>query len=900
MNYTYDNQEKALKHLIDNSPHDIKKFENLYAVESETNHKPEITVRDILFSKVWTVKEKIQLIKLYGHDKSSDFTYKTYEREIGYMVGIEGLPLIDECIQQDNLSGVKALLSLDAHISVATIARIIENIKDPAKRYKFCETIVKHYANKEKIEVYIGTGNQCYLKEIPSLCDRYAEYTSSWRRELWTTVSSMKNICSTNDLKLVKLFLPTVKNIKPLLMHAINSENTKMVQMFIDAGADVNFQDTEFENDNNRRLFKIPLKLAIDNNDLEMVKFLHQNGADLDFVSDSDRIKEFVANLGRSAEEKETNQFSDYWDREDYITWTKTPLEYAVYLGPASIIEQDLVNNRTKRSKEKEDKQVQDRMAIINYLYKNGATFGTNGINYTDLICYAAVAKNIDTARFYFEEAMQKGCKVDFKKIVSMILKPPMPLQQYYAPPYFPTKTNPFFELCKEYSEKIDSENHENNIILMLEVLFGEVSSNAYRFNQHYKEIITEFTALLQPELIKEIPIIFHTPFEDIDYILSLGYSIQHLNKSGDNILMNYIQNGANLEKLLKLIALGVDVNYQLPETGFSALSYAILQLPKCDFGKYLDYLRHSNVKEKFAAKKQRAIIEKLVELSSEDIVKSPAVEETVYRVINPGYPQILYNDMLEILAKKGLTVTDEYFTESIAFSTESYSDKYVTDPQGFLRNLYNNFSNTSIETKKSFPQIEKAKDYKVGTKENQELFNLVKTNIDRTFITKPEQILEKAEGRSAYDEINGGFVDVSPIEVAQRTLVEEIMRYIGSLSGGQILELVDRYPMININTLFKNSNFKPCNLLSLAMEQKDIRLCKELIKRGASIVYYDNQGHDVTPKLFTNEEIEIFITLDGQYNSNQECEYLLLAIGENLGPKKDMVMRSKKTIPTT
>ena len=157
MKYTYESQEKALKYLIENAPHDMEKFQSLYNVEVEGKNRAEVSLNDILFSDVWTAEEKSQLIKLYGHndEKKYEFrvwNYKTYERDIGYSVGIEGLPLIDKCIQQKNYSGVPALLNLGAHISVATIIRIIEYIDDPKERYKFCELIVNHYKDKENIQ----------------------------------------------------------------------------------------------------------------------------------------------------------------------------------------------------------------------------------------------------------------------------------------------------------------------------------------------------------------------------------------------------------------------------------------------------------------------------------------------------------------------------------------------------------------------------------------------------------------------------------------------------------------------------------------------------------------------------------------------------------------------------
>lgn len=105
MKYSYESQKKALEYLIENAPHDIEKFQKLYNVEVEGQNKAIVYLRDILFSNVWTNEEKIKLIQLYEHNvvrnnEYSTWNYKTYGREIGYSVGIEGLPLIDECIKK--------------------------------------------------------------------------------------------------------------------------------------------------------------------------------------------------------------------------------------------------------------------------------------------------------------------------------------------------------------------------------------------------------------------------------------------------------------------------------------------------------------------------------------------------------------------------------------------------------------------------------------------------------------------------------------------------------------------------------------------------------------------------------------------------------------------------------
>ncbi len=907
MKYTYESQEKALKYLIENSPHDMEKFQSLYKVEIEGKYRAEIPLHDILFSDVWTAEEKVQLIKLYGHNDEKKYehrvwTYKTYERDIGYSVGIEGLPLIDECIKEKNFSGVQALLSLDNHISVATIIRIIRYIDDPSERYKFCELIVNHYKDKESIKAYRGTGNQCDLREIPSLCDRYPEYTGFWDETFWKTVSSMEYICGTNDLELIKLFLPTVKNIKPLFMFAVRSKNIEMVKLFIEAGADVNFQDLEFENDNNRRLFKTPLKIAIDNNDLEMVKFLHQNGANLDFVDKSERMQEFIGNLGKDKSEKETHQYKDYWDRHDYIVWTKTPLEYAITLGAASLIDQDLINNNSTRKNDSFEKQFKDRMDIVKYLYENGATFGEGQINYTDLICFAIKSDDFDSTKYYFEEALKKGDKLDFVKIISFIHIPGVVKTSYHSSTHyksFEEGAKPWFKMCEEYSKKMDKENYNENVKLMLEKLFSEFSFNEYQFNR-YRDVITDFSKALPKDMLKDIPAIFGVSLENLEEVLSLGYDINSV-ENNKNILMDYIINRhIDIEIINKFISLGANINYQDPQSGNNALSCVMAKLPEYDFGTFIHNFNRETGQLYYPPeayeKEIKSLVKAIIELSNQEVIMSESVKENVCWRIKPGYPQIIYNEILEALSKKGFKVDDDYVTKSITFLDESYSQKYVINPWEYLWNLYSNFTNKSIETNHEFPKIENAKDFKYGTEQSNNLFALISEHLKRNFATSVEEIQEPdkiVNKRYYYNSIEHKYEGRTALQAAQDKLLNEISRYIGNLDYRQIIALIDNSSLIDIKSIIRNE------LLPIALNVGDKKLCRQLIERGATIICHDENGHDVTSEKYSAEQIDIFLSLNKEYNPNQECEDLLSEIGcgeKGLSKKMKPVKQSKNS----
>lgn len=914
MKYTYESQKKALKYLIENAPHDIEKFQSLYNVEVEGKNRAEVDLHDILFSDVWNAEEKVQLIKLYGHndEKKHEYrvwTYKTYESDIGYSCGIEGLPLIDECIKEKNFSGVQALLSLGAHISVATITRIIKYIDNPSERYKFCELIINYYKDKESIKAYTGTGTLCYLTEIPTLCDRYPIYSEVFggRKELWKTVSSMESICATNDLELVKLFLPTVKKIDPLFMFAVKTKNIEMVKLFIDAGADVNFQDLEFECDNGRRLFKTPLKIAIDNNDLEMVKFLHQNGANLDFVDKSERMQEFIGNLGKEESEKETHQYKDDWDRHDYIIWTKTPLEYAITLGAASIIDQDLINNNSTRKNDSFEKQFKDRIDIVKYLYENGATFGEGQINYTDLICFAIKSDDFDSTKYYFEESLKKGIKLDFVKIINFIHNPGVVKKSYSLRHYkiFEEGANPWFRLCEEYSKKIDTENYNRNVKLMLEKIFNEFCFNDYQFDK-YRDVITDFSKALPKDMLKDIPAIFGVSFKKLEEVLSLGYDINSV-ENNKNIIMEYIINinrHVDIEIINKLISLGANINYQNPQNGNSALSCVMLKLPEYDFGKFIDNFNRETGQLYYPPeeyeKEIKSLVKAIIELSNQEIIMSKSVKADVCWGIKPGYPQIIYNEILEALSKKGFKVDDDYVNKSITFLDKSYSLEYVTNPWGYLWNLYSNFANKPIETNYKFPKIENAKNFKYGTEQSNNLFALINEHLKRNFATSVEEIQEPdkiVNERYYYNSIEHKCEDRTALQAAQDKLLSEISRYIGNLDYRQIIALIDNFSLIDIKSIIRNK------LLPIAMNVGDKKLCRELVKRGATIIYYDENGHDVTSKKYSAEQINIFLSLNEEYNPNQECEDLLAEIGcgdKVLSKKMKPVRKSKNPQKTS
>jgi len=874
MAYTYANQKKALEYLIEHEPHEMEKFRKLNEVG---NHKVKINLVDILFSEVWTTEEKVQLIQLYEHDKSEEFCYKDYSDE--YYAGIEGLPLIDQCIRHHSFSGVQALLKTGNHISVATIACIVKYIKDPEERYAYCKLIVDHHKDNDTIQAYEGTGNQCYLIEIPSLCDRYPAYTGLFHDSFWGTFCPMKEICSTNDLELVKLFLPTIKNINPLLSFAVESGKTEMVDLYIkEKGADVNFQDLEFsEKEYTNTASKIPLKIAIDRNDLKMISFLDKNGADLNFVDKSEKVQELIRNLGKKKAEKETHQYKDLQDRKNYMIWTDTPLEYAIHTGLASITGENM--NKTG-GLESYEKQFRDRLEIVRYLYENGAAFKDGKVNYTDLICFAIKSDSYSETRYYFEEALKHNSQVDFEKIISFLHTPGIIEEPSWinlcrsSYKRFEEGATPWFQLCEKYSKKLDLENHSRNLKRMLEKIFQSF------YYPDYKDFVIRFSKELQQEDLKTIPAVFGVRFDDLEEVLDLGYDINCIDKDGNSILMDYAaMKNVTIEMIDKLVSLGADPSHQNPKTGKNALSLMIPKLPKVDFGNYIGICNGethelNHAPEEYETTK-KSLVKRMIELSSQEIVRSESVKHNVCRIIEPGYPQIIYNEILEALSKKGFKVDDEYFTESITFLDDEYAKTWVTKPWIYLWNLYSNFDNQSIETHLEFPKIEEAKKFKYGTEESNLVLDIVREHLNRNFVTTKEQIENPEEiiGKTYHPNLQK-HVSKTALQEAQNELLDEIKQYIGNLDYRQIITLIDSFPMIDVDAMNRNG------ILAKALDCEDRKLCRELIKRGVTIACYDENGHDVTTQQYGTRRTELFSSLNRAYNPNSEYEDLLAEIG--------------------
>ena len=866
MIYSVETQRKVLESLKKNEPHSIEKFINLYNVNSK-GEKPKIYFFDILYSNVWDSKEKEELIKLYKYNENEEYKYNglfgqfTVKKLDSYYGGYTQVDfnLIDDVIMKKNYSSVESLLNLGAYISEETIDKIIDNIEDIELQYKFCELLVNNYIKKypdykkiRKIKVFSKPDRYDRyhrIRTIPSLCDCYHGDKKCFGFSTRTVLAPIKKILSTNNMELVKLFLPTIKNINSSFLYVVNSGNIEIAKLFIEAGANVNFTEIKFDD----YYKKTPLMIALMNLDFEMVKFLHQNGAQINLN------KNLISLIGKNKKKSSLNV------RNTFIE-------------------------------------------ILNYLYEN-ITDENKKINYTNLIIFTIENYGYESTKFYFEEALKKGKKIDFTKIIESIYEPNLSnSDRDYSNSIYKTGATPWFRMCEEYSKKMNEKNYNNNLKLILNKIF----ERKYFKEKYYRDIITEFSKKI-PNDIKDIPAFFSIEFDtyhyynDIEYLLDLGYDINCFSsKYNQNLLMYLIDRNRPNHIINEIIRFGADPNYLDPNykgheyDRKTALSAAIDSLSSWE---YITHYFYFGSVDRDNTERKINMVNNLIDRTNQDIVKSYRVQQEVYRKFKNHFEVFIYNSILNNLSKKGFKIDDKHFRDMVkyVYDISNYgAGKYISKWK-YLSNVYTNFKNKIVDSGFEFPEIESIKDLKYDSYENIEAFKTIQEHLKRNFITTLGQVKKANEevckdcyrntsnNHDYYFEIiDNKLYDRTPLQKYQDKLLSEIKRYIGYLDYRQIMKLLSSYEIIDIDSVNRNQ------ILFEALKKEDINLSKELIKKGVTIVCYNENKEDITPIIYGDKIAAQFSSINSEYNPNSEYDDLLNFIS---GDKKTLSLKKTKKI---
>ncbi len=169
------------------------------------------------------------------------------------------------------------------------------------------------------------------------------------RYKTYTNVDFAFNYAiSTGDLKIVKSFLPYIKNVtkpnclySPSLFYAIRNDDTKMIQYLIDNGADVNFPTKLYMKETpiqeallrgkihsaqklmeNGAIIKNKigfqsLKLAVKNLNFEVVQFIINNKYEINFQDENGNT--ILHLLAMGIVEKNLKNIQTYIEKKEYI-----------------------------------------------------------------------------------------------------------------------------------------------------------------------------------------------------------------------------------------------------------------------------------------------------------------------------------------------------------------------------------------------------------------------------------------------------------------------------------------------------------------------------------------------------------------------------------------------------
>ena len=116
--------------------------------------------------------------------------------------------------------------------------------------------------------------------------------------------------------------------------------------------------------------------------------------------------------------------------------------------------------------------------------------------------------------------------------------------------------------------------------------------------------------------------------------------------------------------------------------------------------------------------------------------------------------------------------------------------------------------------------------------------------------------------------------VELSNYQVAIEPSLAEVRKFIGYLDYRQVITLLDDIKDVTVKDL------NDLKLLFTAIKMGDLELSKELIKRGASIIAYDENGHDITTQVYDKEIVDTFISLNPEYTPVGPYQDLLTEIG--------------------
>ncbi|MDD3048377.1 MAG: ankyrin repeat domain-containing protein [Bacilli bacterium] len=425
--------QKILNQVVSEYPHNIDAIKQVVEQAKKENNYIKLTFEDIISNKEMTGKEKSELLRFFQYSKREHELIDQDESHHDIKISA-----ISHCIKYDNFSGFQSLaltfFDIGSHYTGTYIS------KDDAYKSILYSIL---YNSKENVKSkYLDF----MLKNTPeeSLNRLFEPYYEAHYLGAVHDENIIKYIIDSNDLNLIKKYLKYVKNINLYLSSAVNTGKTEIVEYFLKQGADINYVIEEPIVG-----YLTPIKTAIKNNNLEMYQFLVKNGADInlqtfepDFVN---KVLNYKINIKKNSWNgpRESDFEKESWDYDDAcqlrFTRESSPLEYATKLlkskkekkaylyknGSGYFIvyfngvHQSFKNN-LKIDLSEPLHEALDRQKIINDIYNNLPDSKIDNVNYTDLLSFTFISRDIESFNKYAAEIVKNKKDIDLEKLVEL------------------------------------------------------------------------------------------------------------------------------------------------------------------------------------------------------------------------------------------------------------------------------------------------------------------------------------------------------------------------------------------------------------------------------------------------------------------------------------------------
>ncbi len=674
------NYKKIFNQLIEDYPHDIYKFERVYNdMQNELKKVKEcwfeqvhysIPYQDILESDVWSVEEKVRLLRLFGYNKHE---YSIELRDFRDNTTHEFLAN-EYLIRKNNLSGYEALIKTYNEIELRDIALLAGASKLEKFRNLFA-VVINVCQDKDKskyLRIILENLPEEYFNEL------LKPYYERYRLLDIENKSIIPYIIKSNDIELIKEYIQFI-DVNMYLIEAVETNSIEIVDLFLRKGADVNYLTDEVI------LSRLtPLKVAIRNNNYEMVNYLISKGAkiepDTEIIDYVDRIENSKLNIIGGCGNLDiitnnnvkmiSNKLVN--DEVNLIKYEResSPLEFATKLSEDNYKENNRCynlfdiyfkgktfyrDNKVKFDIWNKTPDIIERTKIVDLLFDK--VKDKSNINYNDLIIFSLISGEAKLLKKYYKYALDYDYNFDFDKLFTVFFS----LKIFHNRDYYDS----FFDFIKEYDKENDLFIKFMNYYIKNEVYnFG-----LYRFsvNDFNKKLLDRIDNKEKRKKICLVP--YCKDKESLKYLLSIGFDINQIDNKGRNILYYLLCNNKDddlTEQEMELFEFLVE-NVDLSKKDFD--NRTVLYYAMQNFNTKDEFIYAHQSKVLTRTRKESAVAKLISKMTKEDVcnddIKTVLERRTEYcsgfgEKIHLEYVYQHHRELFDALIDKGFILSDK------------------------------------------------------------------------------------------------------------------------------------------------------------------------------------------------------------------------------------------------